>query len=382
MNRISSMVFIARKDVQYLFRMREIWLWVFVMPIVFFYFIGSITKNYGGGPDTKDPIAVSVPPDAGFLAQRLTAALEARNFQCAINSGARIAAKDSNLRLEIPPGFTASVLSGKPVVLNLKRIGEGMNADYDQARVGRVVYTLLADFIVAERSGSPVTLEALERVAGEPRMLQLEVKPAGKRLVPPSGFDQAVPGTMVMFTMLVMFTVGATLLTVEREKGLLRRLASSPMPRWAVVAAKWAARMTLGMVQICFAMLTGTLLFKVDWGSHLGAVMLVLFAYASLATSLGILLSNFTSNQRQVLGIGVLASNVMAALGGCWWPVEITPPWARSLAMFVPTGWAMDALHKLVNFGAEPAAVIPHIAGMFAASAIAGALVARKFRFQ
>ena len=97
MNRISSMVFIARKDVQYLFRMREIWLWVFVMPIVFFYFIGSITKNYGGGPDTKDPIAVSVPPDAGFLAQRLTAALEARNFQCAINSGAKIAAKDSNL---------------------------------------------------------------------------------------------------------------------------------------------------------------------------------------------------------------------------------------------------------------------------------------------
>ena len=110
--------------------------------------------------------------------------------------------------------------------------------------------------------------------------------------------------------------------------------------------------------------------------------MLVLFAYASLATSLGILLSNFTSNQRQVLGIGVLASNVMAALGGCWWPVEITPPWARSLAMFVPTGWAMDALHKLVNFGAEPTAVIPHVAGMFAASAIAGALVARKFRFQ
>jgi ABC-2 type transport system permease protein len=374
MKPLASTLFLARKDVRFLFRMRETWLWAFFMPIVFFYFIGSITKNYGGGPDTKDPIIVSVPADAGFLAQRLTKMLVARNYQ--------VVEKGSRVKLEIPPGFTASVLIGKPVVLKLTRVGEGMNADYDQARIGRVVYTLLADLIVAEKSTSPVTLQAIEKVANEPRMLQLDVKPAGKRLDPPSGFEQAVPGTMVMFTMLAMFTVGASLLTIEREKGILRRLASSPMPRAAVVAAKWAARMTLGMTQICFAMLTGTVLFNVHWGSHLGAVMLVMFAYAGLTASLGILLSNFTNNQRQVIGVGVLASNVMAALGGCWWPVEITPPWAQSLAMFVPTGWAMDALHKLVNFGAEPAAVIPHIVGMFAASLIAGAVVARKFRFQ
>ncbi len=374
MNQLSTVLFIARKDVEHMFRMREIWLWVFVMPVMFFYFIGSITKNFGGGPESRDPIVVSIPADAGFLAQRLTTALEARNYQ--------IVAKGSQVKLEVPSGFTASVLSGKPVLLKLTRTGEGMNAEYDLARVGRVVYTLLADLIVAEKSTSPVTLDALNKVANEPRMLQLDVKPAGKRLDPPSGFEQSVPGTMVQFTMLVMFTVSAVLLTVGREKGLLRRLASSPMPRGAVVAAKWLGRMVLGMVQIAFAMIAGTVLFNVHWGAHLGAVMLVMFAYASLATSLGILLSNFTRNQRQVIGVGVLAANVMAALGGCWWPMEIMPPWAQKMAMFVPTGWAMDALHKLVNFGAEPAAVIPHIVAMFAASLIAGAVVARRFRFQ
>ena len=374
MNQLSTVLFIARKDVEHLFRMKEIWVWVFAMPVVFFYFIGSITKNYGGGPDSKDPIVVGIPADAGFLAQRLTTALEARNYQ--------VVATGSRVKLEIPPGFTASVLSGKPVILKLTRIGEGMYADYDQARIGRVVYTLLADLILAEKSPSPVTLEALEKIANEPRMMQLDVKPAGKRLVPPTGFEQSVPGTMVQFTMLVMFTVSAVLLTIGREKGLHRRLASSPMSRGAVVAAKWMGRMVLGVVQIGFAMLTGTVLFHVHWGAHLWAVMLVLFAYASLATSLGILLSNFTRNERQVIGVGVLAANAMAALGGCWWPVEITPPWAQSQAKFVPTGWAMDALHKLVNFGAEPSAVIPHIVAMLAASLIAGAVVARKFRFQ
>ena len=129
-------------------------------------------------------------------------------------------------------------------------------------------------------------------------------------------------------------------------------------------------------------MLAGTFLFGVNWGSHLGTLLLVLFAYASLTVSLGFLLSNFTSNQRQLLGVGVLSSNVLAALGGCWWPVEITPPWAQKLAMFLPTGWAMDAIHKLVNFGAEPSTVIPHVIALLVSSLIAGALVARKFRFQ
>jgi ABC-2 type transport system permease protein len=374
MNQLSTVLFIARKDVVHLFRMKEIWLWTFVMPVLFFYFIGSITKSIAGGPGSKDPIIVAIPADAGFLARRLTTALEARNY--------RIVEKDSGVKLEIPPGFTASVLSGKPVVLKLTRMGEGMNADYDRTRIGRIVYTLLADLIVTEKSTSPVTLDALNKVANEPRMLQLDVKPAGKRLEPPTGFEQAVPGTMVQFTMLVMFTVSAVMLTIERGKGLHRRLASSPMSRGAVVAAKWLGRMVLGMVQIGFAMIAGTVLFNVHWGAHLGAVLLVLFAYASLATSLGILLSNFTRNERQVIGVGVLAANVMAAIGGCWWPLEIMPSWAQRLAMFVPTGWAMDALHKLVNFGAEPAAVIPHIVAMFAASLVAGAVIARKFRFQ
>ena len=39
--------FIARKDVAYLLRRRETILWTFVMPIVFFYFIGTVTGGFG-----------------------------------------------------------------------------------------------------------------------------------------------------------------------------------------------------------------------------------------------------------------------------------------------------------------------------------------------
>ena len=138
----------------------------------------------------------------------------------------------------------------------------------------------------------------------------------------------------------------------------------------------------LGFTQIIVAMITGTTLFKVHWGEHLGAILVVLAAYASLAALLGLLLGNFARSEGQVIGFGVVASNVMAALGGCWWPTEITPPWSQKLALVFPTGWAMDALHKLMSFGDSPAAVIPHIAAFLVLTVVAGYVVARNFRFQ
>ena len=72
----------------------------------------------------------------------------------------------------------------------------------------------------------------------------------------------------------------------------------------------------------------------------------------------------------------------MAGLGGCWWPIEITPPWAQKLALFLPTGLTMNALHKLVNFGAAPAAVLPHLVALVVAAGVALWLLSRRFRFQ
>jgi ABC-2 type transport system permease protein len=51
---------------------------------------------------------------------------------------------------------------------------------------------------------------------------------------------------------------------------------------------------------------------------------------------------------------------VLAALGGCWWPIEITPEWAQHVQKLVPTGWTMDALHKLVSFRAGAASATAH----------------------
>jgi ABC-type multidrug transport system permease subunit len=79
---------------------------------------------------------------------------------------------------------------------------------------------------------------------------------------------------------------------------------------------------------------------------------------------------------------GVLGANVLAALGGCWWPIEITPVWMQGLARFLPTGTAMDALHRLVSFGSPATAALPHTIALVLGALVLGWLAVRIFRFQ
>jgi ABC-type multidrug transport system permease subunit len=373
-----SVVFLARKDLGHMFRAWETWLWAFLMPLVFFYFIGTISGG-AHSPAARQTLAVVVPPDAGFLAEQLEGKLQ-RHYQVVRTPEDAAARFRRSLRL--PAGFTGQVLAGKPVKVTLRLSEEGMGGEYDRFRVSRAVYTLLADLIVASRGGSVPQAEALAEVQRRPRSLALSVESAGPQRRPPAGFEQAVPGTMVMFLLLVMLTTGGVWLVIERNQGILARLAAAPLSRGTIVAGKCAARWILGLVQMAFAMLAGALLFGVHWGRNWPAIVLLLALYAGLWAMLSLLLGSLARTEQQVVGLGVIAANVLAALGGCWWPIEITPLWAQKLALLFPTGWAMDALHKLVSFGEPAGAILPHLAAILTAALAAGWAASRRFRFQ
>lgn len=373
--------FLARKDVQYMLRHRETIFWTFLMPVVFFYFIGTVTGGFdGGGSGSKDPLVVETDPGAGFLSVYLKNHLRAVGYEVVTPEEAKPDSKAA--RLHIPAAFTDSVLAGHAVPVDFTASGNGLGGQYDAFRVRRAAYTLLGDLVSASTGGNPPTAENLDLLAQAPRTLSLNVERAGRRREIPSGFEQAIPGTMVMFTLIVLLTSGSILLVIERRERLLHRLASTPLHRRTIILGKWGGRWLLGMVQIAFAMILGTVLFRMHWGPNLPMLFLVLAVYAGLVAFLGILLGSLARTEGQAVGIGVLASNVLAALGGCWWPIEITPHWMQRFSLFLPTGWAMDALHKLVSFGDSPASVLPHIAVMIAAAAVAAGLSARVFRFQ
>lgn len=118
-----------------------------------------------------------------------------------------------------------------------------------------------------------------------------------------------------------------------------------------------------------------------QWGPDLAMVALVLVFWAALTASLGLLIGGLCATEGQAVGIGVFGTNLLAALGGCWWPIEVTPQWMQTLSLALPTGWTMDALHRLITFQAGPASVLPHLAALALAALVAGWAAVRTLRF-
>jgi ABC-type multidrug transport system permease subunit len=383
--------FIARREIAHQLRSRETILWIFVMPIIFFYFIGTVTGGFGDGgrPARPEPLTLVAPSNAGFLVDGLTQRLEAQRFAVTrAEPGTSPPAEGPSRRLIVPipadgRSFTDAALAGDVQTLRVESSAEGNSASLERIRIQRAVYGLLADLAVAaiDTNATP-TQASIDAVARAPRLVTLEVTTAGRRKTIPSGFEQTIPGTMVMFTMLILLTGGAIQLVLERERGLLRRLASTPISRTRLVAGKWAGKLLLGLVQLAFALIAGTLLFDMSWGGALPMVLLLLVAWAAFNASLALLLGNIARSSAQMAGMGVLMTMALAALGGCWWPIEITPEWAQRFALALPTGWTMDAMHRLISFGDPALAAVPHAAALFIGAIALGAAGVRTFRYQ
>ncbi len=404
MNALRQAALIARRDFRLIVWRREGIAWIFVMPLIFFYFIGVATGGLvNSSAGEPDPLALSAPENAGLLVDELVLRLEQENFRVersaadsadaaadsadaaadgGAETGRRLRVLPSPDAGSVPTGsLTDWALAGNTILLDYSSDVEGLDSSFDRLRVARAAFTVLADAVVIDATGGELDSEGFAALAAEPRSITLDVRPAGRREVPPSGFTQTVPGTMVMFVMLLALTAGAIHLVIERRQGLLRRLASAPVPLGSIVLGKITGRALVALLQIAYAMAIGTWLFDIDWGPALPMVFVILCAWAFFNAALALLFGNFVRTEGQASGIGVMITMALAALGGAWWPIEITPGWMQTLAMFIPTGWTMDAMHSLVNFAYGPASVLPQLLTLLAATLLLAWAGARTFRY-
>jgi ABC-2 type transport system permease protein len=118
----------------------------------------------------------------------------------------------------------------------------------------------------------------------------------------------------------------------------------------------------------------------VNLGANLPAVTLTLLVLGWVGSSFGVLVGSLFTSEDRVTAVCVLASLLMGALGGCWWPLEIAPPTLQNVALGLPTGWAMKALHQLISFGSGFAAVWGPLGVLTGFGLAANALAAKNFK--
>ena len=352
---------------------KENFFFMFIMPVLFMVFFSVVLR--GGGYEKVKVSLQVVNRDEGFLSGAFVRQLQGEHFDLQVLTQAQADTTDYVRRLLIPAGFTDSVLARRQVDLQFTKKSDS-NIQYDaaaevrlrQAQAGFLGALILWNHAAPDSAAPAAGALAPEVSAGEqerllaliaePSLVTVEPSHAGRGRPVPSGSGQSVPGMLAMFMLMIVMIGGSESLTREKHAGTLARLAATTCSRAEILAGKLLHLGLVGFVQALVLMAAGQAigaihLFGIEftWGPNYWVVILFTIPYAFTVAGLTLFLGGIFRTTQQAESLAWLVGMVLAALGGCWWPLEVMPRAAQIAGAFFPTYWAMQALHGVVTFG-------------------------------
>jgi len=177
--------------------------------------------------------------------------------------------------------------------------------------------------------------------------------------------EHASAGQIVTWVQITLMGA-AEILVDERLRGTLKRMLIMPTSRATILGGKLLASLLLGLTQIAILIGGGALLFGVGWGRAPLAVIAVSLTFAWATGGLGLLLATVVKTRRQADSVTTGLAMTMAAMGGAWFPLEVTPEFYRTVVQVLPSTWAVRAYEAILARGATLHDVLPHVGVMLA----------------
>jgi ABC-2 type transport system permease protein len=190
--------------------------------------------------------------------------------------------------------------------------------------------------------------------------------------------DFLTPGVLGLAVLSTAFTGQAIATGFERRYGVLKRLAASPLPRWALMTAKTCSVLVTEVLQI--ALLTA-IAFALGWSPHgnPAAVVLLLVLGTAAFSGLGLLMAG-TLKAEATLAAANLVFVLLLVGGGVLVPMDKFSGGVRAALDLLPISALSDGLRDVLQHGAG----VPWgDLGILAVWAVAGlAAAARFFRWE
>ncbi|MFI5807447.1 ABC transporter permease [Streptomyces sp. NPDC051561] len=173
--------------------------------------------------------------------------------------------------------------------------------------------------------------------------------------VSPNGTGKSVdflaPGVLALAVMSTAFTGQAIATGFERRYGVLKRLGTSPLPRWALMTAKTLSVLVTEVLQV--VLLTAIAL-GLGWspqGSPFSVLLLLVLGTAAFS-GLGLLMAG-TLKAEATLAAANLVFLLLLVGGGVIVPLEKFPDAVQSVLGLLPISALSDGLRDVLQHGAS-----------------------------
>ena len=380
---------IIRKDIRLRFAGPSEWLFFLILPIVFTLILAGGTAGAG---DARIRLLVVDQANTSLSAELIAALGKSEAIRPQVAPLATAESEFSERRasavLIIPARFDVPQLRAGEAELELRQQPNNLNALIAYRAVTAVISRLGSAAEIAESSTADAErIRPFETAAARQAYFDaslaaaqtsLAQSPARVAVVAGTAKDQieydaaasSSAGQMITWVFIPLLGISA-MFAYERQKGTLRRLLTTPTRRPTYLLGTISGQVMTALVQMLLLVGFGAVVLRLDWGQSPAALAAMLLTSALAAAALGTTLGTFVKTEAQAGGLSMMLGMVMALLGGCWYPIELFPPFVQTAAKVLPTTWAMQGMLDIVMRGEGligvllPAAVLVGFAAVF-----------------
>lgn len=351
---------IAGTSLRRFFRDRSNIFSVFLFPILLVLLLGSMqggasTPRLGFHAETEDALSTQL---LGGLED--IEGMIVKEFDSEETAVRAVERGQIEAALILPDGYAATLQSGGDVQVRYVTRTQSEELQGINTAIASVVNqqsTILRTARFAEMQGAGSFNEALT-VATEVQTaippVEVVASTAGEpfALAGLGQFDIYAQTMLVLFIFLTTLQ-GAAALVQSRRLGVTRRMISTPTTARTVIFGEGLSRLAIALVQGIVVFVGTWLIFGVDWGDPLLALV-VLAVFALVSSGAAMLLGAVVSNDQQAGGLATMIGLGLAALGGAMFPLaafELLSDTVWRVAHITPHAWALESFEELVGYG-------------------------------
>lgn len=314
-------------------------LWSYAFPVFLILIFGAIFGRSNSAPFSMRVFVADA--DQSFFSQILIDSALARVPTFRVIEGQldsvlnELREGEGIMVVEIPAGFGDALLAGTARV----------RAHYNESNV-RFNSTAQSILEIIEYNFA-------QRMTGLRAPLKFEMTAVGNVAEEFSYIDYFLPGLIGISLMSTcLFSIGFVL-TSYREKGNLKRLQVTPLPKWIFVLAIIFQRYLIILSQAALLIVIALIVF----GAHLNGSLLEAFVFLTLGMltfiSLGFLIGARIAKAETGAGIANVIFFPMMFLSGTFFPVDNMPGFVQPLLQALPLKYLVDGLRKIFVDGSS-----------------------------
>ncbi|MDA8040068.1 MAG: ABC transporter permease [Actinomycetota bacterium] len=187
---------------------------------------------------------------------------------------------------------------------------------------------------------------------------------------------------MVVLSVLFSALQSGMATVTDISTGMMDKLATSPIPRWVVLAARVFADGVVMVLQNLIVIGVAAAMGVTVRAGAIGVVVLVAFAVAFgvVWACLSNLVALASRNAEVTMVVGFFLTLPVLFLSSAFFPLGLQPGWLQALARANPAAYVITAGQGLMNLGSYGPAVMPALVALGVTAAVLVPLTLCAFR--